>query len=236
MHDHDDFDDLDQVSGFGHGRRGRRRIPGWAREEEAWAGGPPPPGPQPFTGPLAGPFGGPLSGPFGDRVMFFGPGPRRRGRGRGRARRGDIRAAILLVLADRPMHGYEVMTELAERSGGVWRPSPGSVYPTLQQLEDEDLVRSEEVDQKRVFRLTDAGKAESEHVAARGAPWATVSDGLNDEQRALHHAAAQLAAAVFQVAQAGTDEQARATQALLDDARKSVYRLLADDEPSSSDG
>ena len=224
MHAHpDDHDDFDDVTGAGRrARRGRRRVPGWARTAEAWAGGPPP-GPGPFEVPMAGP-------PFGDRMWGFGPGPRGRGRGRGRARRGDIRAAILLVLADRPMHGYEVMTELGERSRGVWRPSPGSVYPTLQQLEDEDLVRSEEVDQKRVFRLTDAGKAESERVAGRGAPWASVSDGLSDEQRSLHHALGQLAAAVAQVAQAGTDEQARTTKALLDDARKAVYRLLADDE------
>ena len=108
-------------------------------------------------------------------------------------RRGDIRAGVLLVLADRPMHGYEVMTELAERSGGVWRPSPGSVYPTLQQLEDEDLVRSEEVEHKRIFRLTEAGTAEAEQVAARRAPWSTVTDGLTDEQRTLHQAALQLA-------------------------------------------
>ncbi|HEY8217233.1 MAG TPA: PadR family transcriptional regulator [Acidimicrobiia bacterium] len=226
---HHDHDDLDDLSGLGYGRRarrGRRRVPGWTRSAEAWAGGPPP-GPT-FEVPLPGP-------PFGDRVFFWGPGGRRRGRGR--ARRGDIRAAILLVLADRPMHGYEVMTELAERSGGVWRPSPGSVYPTLQQLEDEDLVRSEVLDQKRIFRLTDAGREESERVAARGAPWATVSDGLNDEQRALHHAAAQLTAAVMQVAHAGSDEQVRAAQVLLDGARKSVYRLLAeDDEHEQADG
>ena len=160
MHEHDEHhDDLDEPSGFGHGRRRRRRMPPWARTEEAWAGGPPPGG-MPFEIPIPGP-------PFGDR-MFLSRNVGRRGRGRGRARRGDIRAAILLVLADRPMHGYEVMTELAERSGGVWRPSPGSVYPTLQQLEDEDLVRSEEIDQKRIFRLTDAGRAESERGRSAG--------------------------------------------------------------------
>lgn len=220
-------DDFDGVPGHGHGRgkggRRRRRAGRWAGGEEAWTGGPPPPGPPPF--------GGAFAGPFGDRMFFFGGGPRRRGRGR--ARRGDIRAGVLLVLADRPMHGYEVMTELAERSGGVWRPSPGSVYPTLQQLEDEDLVRSEEVDHKRIFRLTDAGKAEAEEVAARGAPWSTVTDGLTDEQRALHQAALQLSAAVMQVAHAGSPEQVAATQSLLDDARKSVYRLLAEDSPQA---
>ena len=105
------------------------------------------------------------------------------------------------------------------------------MYPTLQQLEDEDLVRSEEVEHKRIFRLTEAGTAEAEQVAARGAPWSTVTDGLTDEQRTLHQAALQLSAAVMQVAQAGSPEQVSATQVLLDDARKSVYRLLAEDSP-----
>lgn len=198
---------------------------------------------------MPGPSGGPrwragFDVPFGARgfmagVPFPGPMPHvmvgppfgRHRRRRGRVRRGAIRAGVLLVLADGPRHGYEVMTELADRSGGMWRPSPGSVYPTLQQLEDEDLVRSEEVDHKRIFRLTDAGKGEAEQVAARGAPWSTVTDGLTDEQRALHQAAFQLSAAVMQVAQAGSPEQVSATQALLDDARKSVYRLLAEDSP-----
>ena len=212
-HEHDD---LDEVSGFGHGRRSRRRrAAAWAGGREAWMGGPPPPGGPPFTM------------PFPPNAMFGGGG-RRRGRG-GRARRGDIRAAILLVLRDRPMHGYEVMSELAERSGGVWRPSPGSVYPTLQQLEDEDLVRSEEVDHKRVFRLTEAGTQEAERVASKGEPWNTMRDGVSSEHAALHQATFQLGAAVMQVAQAGTDAQVAATQALLDDARRQVYRLLADE-------
>jgi DNA-binding PadR family transcriptional regulator len=143
-------------------------------------------------------------------------------------RRGAIRAGILAVLVDRPMHGYEVMTELAERSGGVWRPSPGSVYPTLQQLEDEDLVRSDDVDGKRVFRLTDAGKAEAERLTADGAPWASIDEGIGKHQRGLRGSVGQLAAAVMQVQATGTEAQAEAAQAILDDARKQVYRLLAE--------
>jgi DNA-binding PadR family transcriptional regulator len=143
-------------------------------------------------------------------------------------RRGAIRAGILAVLVDRPMHGYEVMTELAERSGGVWRPSPGSVYPTLQQLEDEDLVRSDDVDGKRVFRLTDAGTAEAERLTADGAPWASIDEGIGKHQRGLRGSVGQLAAAVMQVQATGTEAQAEAAQAILDDARKQVYRLLAE--------
>src|SRR5437879_4867433 len=121
MHDHDD----DQQRWELGWRRGHRRG-GEPGTFYAWLGGPPPPPVPPFPGNMG--------------YRFMGGGRRR---GRGRARRGDIRAAILLVLADRPMHGYEVMNELTERSGGVWRPSPGSVYPTLQQLEDEELVAPE---------------------------------------------------------------------------------------------
>jgi DNA-binding PadR family transcriptional regulator len=128
------------------------------------------------------------------------------------------------------MHGYEIMTELADRSGGAWRPSPGSVYPTLQQLEDEDLVRAEDIDGKRAFRLTDAGRAEAEKLGERGAPWDSIDEGISPTQRALYKAALQTSVAASQVAQAGTDEQLAAAQSVLDDARKRIYRLLADDD------
>ena len=97
---------------------------------------------------------GPDGSPFGFREAFGG------GRGRGgMVRRGEIRPLILAVLATKPMHGYEVITELEAQSGGRWRPSAGSVYPTLQQLADEGLVTSEEIDGRRVYALTDEGKA-----------------------------------------------------------------------------
>jgi DNA-binding PadR family transcriptional regulator len=148
-------------------------------------------------------------------------------------RRGAIRAGILLVLAEAPGHGYEVMNELSERSGGMWRPSPGSVYPTLQQLEDEGLVRAEEVEGKRVFSLTDAGRAEAAKLAEGGAPWDMVQGGrLSSDERALYRSALQLSVAASQVAQAGTAEQIAAAQVALDDARKRIYRLLAEDAPA----
>ena len=92
---------------------------------------------------------------------WMGPGPR--------ARRGDVRIAVLALLAEGPMHGYQIITELESRSGGVWRPSPGSVYPTLQLLEDEDLVTSQEVGGKRVYSITDAGRGPP-HVCSPAAP------------------------------------------------------------------
>src|ERR1700677_1701838 len=106
-----------------------------------------------------GPRGGFGSGPFGG--FGTGGGPRRRGR---RARRGDIRTAALLLLAEEPRNGYQIMQEIEERSDGVSRPSPGSTYPALQQLEDEGLIRAQELDGRKLFQLTDAGR---EYVAER---------------------------------------------------------------------
>ena len=116
---------------------------------------PTPPRPPGFEGPGA-PFGD-----FGPRGGF-GPGFRGRGRHRGRgARRGDVRAAVLALLAERPMHGYEIIQQIEERSGGVWRPSPGSIYPSLQLLADEGLVTGDETGGRRLFTLTDAGREEA---------------------------------------------------------------------------
>src|SRR6201989_406520 len=106
------------------------------------------------------------------RMRGFG-GPGRGGRGR-RARRGDVRAAVLALLADRPMHGYEMIKEIEERSEGAWTPSAGSIYPTLQMLEDEGLIRGEDSDGKRRFTLTDTGRAEQDEKAEEVAPWDAV--------------------------------------------------------------
>src|ERR1700738_1916769 len=122
-----------------------------------------------------GPFGDFGGGPFGG----WGRGPRGRGR---KARRGDIRTAALLLLAEEPRNGYQIMQEVQERSDGVWRPSPGSVYPALQQLEDEGLIRSEELDGRKLFALTDAGrKSVQERGAETPAPWEQMSDDVSDE-------------------------------------------------------
>jgi DNA-binding PadR family transcriptional regulator len=160
----------------------------------------------------------------GGRSRHFGPAGYGYGR---RAGRGDIRAAILALLAEQPMHGYQIIQELTERTGGVWRPSPGSVYPTLQQLEDEELVRETSSDTgKRVYELTDAGR---EQAAAQPAPWSAVAGESEDALVALHDLVHQVVAATRQVARAGGAAQLEAAHTILRDARRGLYRLLAED-------
>jgi DNA-binding PadR family transcriptional regulator len=126
------------------------------------------------------------------------------------------------------MHGYQIIQELAERTGGVWRPSPGSVYPTLQQLEDEDLVRETASETgKRVYELTDAGR---EQATAAPAPWSAVAGEDEDALVALHDLAHQVIAATRQVARAGTAAQLEAAQTVLRDARRALYQLLAEED------
>jgi DNA-binding PadR family transcriptional regulator len=147
--------------------------------------------------------------------------------------RGDVRAAILALLAEQPMHGYQIIQELTERSGGMWRPSPGSVYPTLQQLEDEGLVRAGESKGKRVFHLTDAGKKEAARRAESAAPpWAMWDEAspLSD----LREVGIGVAAAVMQVAQAGSDDQIARAREILLETRKRLYGLLAEDDATDS--
>lgn len=156
--------------------------------------------------------------------LGFGPGgPRFGGR---RAARGDIRAAVLALLAEGPMHGYQIIQELSDRTQGAWRPSPGSVYPTLQQLADEELARETTSDTgKRVYELTDAGR---EAAAASPAPWEALLAEDDDPLVALRDLVGQVMAASRQVAGAGSPEQIEAAQGILRDARKQLYRLLAD--------
>ena len=170
----------------------------------------------------------------GHEYHFAGPGLRgRRGRwgefggwgGGRRMRRGAIRGAILLALREQPAHGYEVMRRLEEMSGGLWRPSPGSVYPQLQMLEDEGMVRSSEVDGSRTYTLTDAGRAEAEHAAA---PWQGA--GETDELvRELRLGMGQLMSAAKQLAGAGETSQIQRGLAVIQKARKEVYQILAED-------
>src|SRR6202042_3120212 len=143
-----------------------------------------------------GPFGGP--GPFGGRGGGRGPG------GRGRARRGDVRLALLRLLAEQPANGYQLMQTIEERSDGRWRPSPGSVYPTLAQLEDEGLVRSVEADGARRFEITDAGRQHLETRAQEPAPWEVQDEG-GPPRRDVKHLIAGVAAAAMQVAAVGDD-------------------------------
>ena len=149
------------------------------------------------------------------------------GGGRRRMRRGDIRRAILSTLREEPAHGYEVMRRLEARSGGTWRPSPGSVYPTLQMLEDEGLVRSEEQDGTRVYELTDAGRTEAEvGERAGGPPW---ERGDSNGVQALREATFGTMAAARQVSTTGSPEQIERATAIVDGARRELYRLLAGD-------
>jgi len=148
------------------------------------------------------------------------------GRGTGRMRRGSIRTAILAVLQDGAGHGYELIQRLEEKTGGAWRPSPGSVYPTLQQLEDEGLVTAVERDGKRVYEITDAGRAAAtERLEDEGgAPWEHAARGGE-----LREVMMQLHLAVKQVGSAGNDDQHERAATVLRDARKALYKILAED-------
>ncbi|MFF5023189.1 PadR family transcriptional regulator [Streptomyces collinus] len=180
-----------------------------------------------------GPFGpgGPGFGPGGPGGPGFGPGPwgpRGRGGPRGRARRGDVRASILALLRDRPMHGYEMIQEIAERSGGAWKPSPGSVYPTLQLLEDEGLIASESEGGKKLFALTEAGRAAAEEGPE--APWEEASRGVDWEALGeVRQAGFGLMQAFGQVWNTGTKEQREKALAVVNEARKKLYLILADE-------
>ena len=175
-------------------------------------------------------FGGP---PFRGRGRG-GPwdrGPRggRGGRGGGRARRGDVRAAILALLAEKPMHGYEMIQELDERTGGAWKPSPGSVYPTLTMLEEEGLVTAVEADGKRRFTLTEEG---TEAVAGREgpAPWEQVVSDADPAVFQLKDVLGSTMAAVTQVFRAGTSAQQAKAAEILTDTRRRLYEVLASED------
>jgi DNA-binding PadR family transcriptional regulator len=144
-------------------------------------------------------------------------------------RRGDIRTALLAVLNEGPGHGYDLMRRLEDKSGGAWRPSAGSVYPTLQQLEDEGLVTAVESDGKRVYTLTEAGVAEAERRSAEAgdAWWADPDGGVHPGY--LFRSIGALGLAAKQVVKAGTAEQLRRTIEIIDRARKDIYELLASD-------
>lgn len=171
------------------------------------------------------PFGGP---PFGPGGPF--------GRGGPKARRGDVRTAALLLLDEGPRNGYQIMQDIEERSGGVWRPSPGSVYPALQQLEDEGLVRATETEGRKQFELTDAGK---EYVAERGAdvptPWDEMKGGFSDEAIEAGALMREVGLAFMQVLRAGSPSQIAEASKVLADTRRSLYRILADGEPAEGE-
>ncbi len=194
--------------GHGHGRGRGPMGPGF--------------GPGAGAGPGAEGFFGPAFGPG------FGLGRRGARRGPGRGRRGDVRNAVLALLAEGPRNGYQVIREIAERTEGLWRPSAGSVYPALGLLQDEGLIREAVVDGKKAFELTEDGRNHvEEHAEELKDPWAKVAqpvEGFLDVRQEV----GQLAMALHQVVVAGSTEQVAQARGVLDEARKSIYRILAD--------
>jgi DNA-binding PadR family transcriptional regulator len=157
----------------------------------------------------------------------FGFGPHRHGRGR--ARRGDVRLALLRLLAEEPRNGYQLMQAIEERSEGHWRPSPGSVYPTLAQLEDEGLVRSQEAEGARRYEISDAGREHLEARAEEPAPWQPTPEAGDHPLAELAPLVVQIGKAALQVASVGDEAQRERARGLLAETRRALYRILAED-------
>ncbi len=174
-------------------------------------------------------FGGGRHGAFGPGFgpPMFGRGPKRG--------RGDVRAAILALLAEEPMHGYQIITELTERSGGVWRPSPGSVYPTLQAMEDQGLVTADKNEGRRVFSLTPDGRTVAEEAGEGPAPWEQAAKGANRSLVDLRGLIGEVAGAAMQVGRSGSEGQVKAVGEILADTRRRIYLVLADGAQDSHD-
>lgn len=192
----------------------------------------------------------------GDESPSRGRGPRDRGRGRApgshrgghfargeamfrggfprsgrRLRRGDVRAAILLLLEEQPRNGYQLIQELTERSDGAWRPSPGSVYPVLQQLEDEGLIEPAPGESGKTFQLSAKGRESVERDRATlGKPWESAAADVSDAMAQLGSTLRQVAMATRQVMTAASENQVQRAVTVLSDARKALYKILADDE------
>ena len=207
-------------------RRGLQALAGGQWKGGPWKGGPHAKGfggrkgPGPWGGGFGGSWGGWWPGPPGP------PGPARGPK----AGRGDVRAAILALLREGPRNGYQIMTDIEERSGGAWRPSPGAVYPALSQLADEGLIEGEESGGRRTFRLTEAGReyVEQHPERARGA-WESAAQQEAWEAPGLFAEAARLGGGIVQLAHAGTPEQVQAAEQLLEQTRRELYRILAGD-------
>ncbi|MCW2814535.1 MAG: transcriptional regulator, PadR family [Nocardioides sp.] len=210
----------------GGGRRGHWGGAGWADG--------------PSEGRGRGGRGGPMGGPPPWVAGLFGMGQPDRGRGP-RVRRGDVRTAILDVLATgadetgEAVNGYQVIQQIAERSDGGWRPSPGSVYPTIQQLQDEGLVEADDERGRRTLRLSEAGQAYvAEHAEELAAVWrpfersAQEAAAGTDEHVDLKSELGQVMPAVWQIVTQGSEAQRRAAVEILVDTRRRLYGVLAD--------
>ncbi len=213
------FDPTRRGPGRRHGGRQHDCDPRGEFQEQAWAGRR---RPGAFMERGFGRGFGPGFGPFG-----FGLGDPQRGRGRGRGQRGDVRAAILALLAERPMHGYEMIREIAERSNNIWRPSPGSVYPTLQLLVDEGLiVEAEGSGSRKQFELTEEGKAGAAKLDTP--PWDKINEDADPSVLDLRSALGQLMGAVAQSAHAASAEQQQRIIEIVNSARKQIYGILGE--------
>jgi DNA-binding PadR family transcriptional regulator len=176
-------------------------------------------------------FGFPPGFPFGPGGPGgWGGGPHERGQRRGgRGQRLNVRPALLALLLERPMHGYEMIQELDTRTGGIWRPSPGSVYPTLQLLEDEGLIEAEATGGRKRYTLTEAGRAEAE-AAAQNPPWGQFTDDTMSQVQDFRDAAVGIMSALKQVGFNGTPEQRAKALEVLNETKRKLYAVLADTE------
>ncbi len=190
----------------------------------SWARGSAPPGRRGWAGGGTGVGWWPgLSGP---------PGPPRGPK----AGRGDVRAAILALLREGPRNGYQIMSEIEERSSGAWRPSPGAVYPALQQLADEGLIAGAESAGRRTFSLTEDGRRQVEENPDMARPaWESMAGSGTGPVPGLFAQAARLGGSIMQMAHAGTPGQVQAAEKLLEQARRSMYQILAGDFPAEPD-
>src|SRR4051794_6535224 len=209
-----------------HHHRGPRGLEDWIAFMTGGRGGPWN-DPRQFKAMFWGPTspGGP-GGPFGPG----GPGHHRGGPRGSRARRGDVRAALLLLLEEQPQNGYQLIQEIERRTEGVWKPSPGSVYPALQQLEDEGLVQTAESEGKRAFELTAEGRDfGANRREGLGNPFEAATGGVGEGVMGLRGLMFQGGAAAMQVAAAGHTDEARK---ILAETRRALYKVLAEDEPT----
>jgi DNA-binding PadR family transcriptional regulator len=142
-----------------------------------------------------------------------------------RVGKGEVRTAVLALLAEQPMHGYQIIREIEERSGGSWKPSAGSVYPTLQLLSDEGLITAEEANGRKIYSLTEAGRAVA--GAETSSPWDSSQSAAGNRHTALPKAGVELAQATAQLNRTGTPEQVQQAVEVLDEARRRIYSILA---------
>jgi len=229
-------------------REERRGSSRGGRGGMGWPPGPPipplppiPPGgplpPIPGAGGTFIPFDvlGGLGALFGATGGPGGPGGRKRG-GRSRAGRGDVRITILILLDEGPANGYQLMQEIEQRTNGAWKPSSGSIYPALQQLEDEGIVQTTEGEGRKMFALTEEGRQHvREHRAEWTAPWEGIEEEEGDSQESarIRDVITQLAMAYMQVIQVGTESQRAEAARVLVGARQALYRILAGDTSES---